>query len=284
MIQTGRAGRETAAVPLIRRFSPDPPPKGRCPDPGTRWLIRHGPVDGVSGTGFPGPGFCGYPETMMSNRSHSRTSGLASVLLFGRPTRGGRTSAVLLASLAATSGLVSGCAADKPSEVILAGSSGAGFSSTVTTGTTPWSTSPPDPSRACPAEQLDASVDSTSAGAGHTFYSIRLTNTGTPCTVSGYPGVSLIDATGNQVGAPADREIGAKGAPVRLNPGTSAVFSTKFSQPYAYNAEACQPTERAQRLKIYPPNDTGWLTVPVSQPTCGSERISTITVTGVSAG
>ncbi|MCK7678107.1 DUF4232 domain-containing protein [Corynebacterium sp. CCM 9186] len=205
-------------------------------------------------------------------------------LLHGRMARAGRPTAALLACFAAVSALSTGCADHNHSEVTLAGTSDMGRSPAGATGTTPSQPLPKDPSRTCPAEQLDATVDSTSAGAGHTFYSIRLTNTGDPCSLSGYPGVSLIDAAGNQVGAAADREIGAKGTPVRLENGSSAVFSTRFSQPYAYEAEVCQPTERAQQIKIYPPNDTGWLTIPVSQPTCGSERVPTITVTGVSAG
>ncbi|MBI9000097.1 DUF4232 domain-containing protein [Corynebacterium sp. CCM 9185] len=205
-------------------------------------------------------------------------------LLHGRTTCEPRHATILLACLTAVSALITGCADHDQSEMTLAGTFDVGSSPSIATGTTSLTPVPKDPSRTCPAQQLDATVDSTSAGAGHTFYVIRLTNTGDPCTLSGYPGVSLIDAAGNQVGAAADREIGAKGSPVRLDTGTSAVFSTRFSQPYAYNAEACEPTERAQQLKIYPPNDTRWLTLPVNQPTCGSERISTITVTGVSAG
>ena len=220
----------------------------------------------------------------MSHSSHSRITGPRGDLLHGRMVRVGRPTAALLVCLAAVSALSTGCADHNRGEVTLAGTSGIGNSPPDAAGTASSSPLPTDPSRTCPAEQLDATVDSTSAGAGHTFYSIRLTNTGDPCTLSGYPGVSLIDAAGNQVGAAADREIGAKGSPVRLDTGTSAVFSIRFSQPYAYNAGACEPTERAQQLKIYPPNDTGWLTRPVNQPTCGSDRVSTITVTGVSAG
>ncbi|MCK7675730.1 DUF4232 domain-containing protein [Corynebacterium pygosceleis] len=222
---------------------------------------------------------------MSSHTSHTKPGGTIRDLP-GTPGirtgRGPRAAATLLTSLAVGTVLLTGCTDHNRSEVTLAGGTGV-EEDTPGHDSRPRPPAPVDPSTPCPAAQLSATVDSTNAGAGHTFYTVRLTNNGRPCTLSGYPGVSLIDAAGNQVGAAADREPGAKGHPTRLDTGSSATFSTRFSQPHAYSPEACEPTERAQHMKIYPPNDTGWLTIPVSQPTCGSDEVSTITVTGVSA-
>ncbi|MCL0120883.1 DUF4232 domain-containing protein [Corynebacterium pygosceleis] len=240
-------------------------------------------TDARTGAAFRAHGDSDYPEKMSSHTSHTGSGGTVHDLPGAPESRISRTgAATAFTSLVIGAILLTGCTDHNRSEVTLAGS--AGVEDGTGDGNSPTDRStPPDLSAPCPAAQLTAAVDSTNAGAGHTFYTVRLTNNGSPCTLSGYPGVSLIDAAGNQVGAAADREIGAKGHPTRLDTGSSATFSTRFSQPHAYNPEACEPTERAQHMKIYPPNDTGWLTIPVSQSTCGSDRISTITVTGVGA-
>ncbi|MEZ2122323.1 DUF4232 domain-containing protein [Corynebacterium sp. CCM 9203] len=215
-------------------------------------------------------------------KSHSSPGGNTSHRLRTLRIHNDRSLIITAAALAVGSTLITGCIGQNASEVSLMGDTGTDH--ITTSGSAPSSPELPDVSPICSADRLTATIDSTSAGAGHTFHVIRLTNIGDPCTLSGYPGVSLIDATGSQVGAASDRESGAEGSPALLYTGGSAVFSVSFSQPYAYGRDICEPTERARQLKIYPPNDTGWLTVPMNEPTCGSEQVSTISVTGVKPG
>ncbi|UKY54406.1 DUF4232 domain-containing protein [Streptomyces inhibens] len=74
----------------------------------------------------------------------------------------------------------------------------------------------------CTAATMSLRLGASDIGAGNIRYPLVFTNKGKKaCTLRGFPGVSLINRDGSQVGKPATREGGAGGA-VRLQPGQSA--------------------------------------------------------------
>ncbi|WP_194266077.1 DUF4232 domain-containing protein [Arthrobacter yangruifuii] len=114
---------------------------------------------------------------------------------------------------------------------------------------------------ACTADMLSGSVETVPGGAAADgiYRALVLTNTsaGVSCTVSGYPGVSYLDAAGQQVGAPAVR-TGGEALPVTLAPGQSAAAELQESVAQKYGD--CQVQATASLL-VYPPEDTASLTV-----------------------
>lgn len=138
-----------------------------------------------------------------------------------------------------------------------------------------------DPDSPCAAHAIDGSINSTESGAGHTVYTIALTNTGPACTMFGYPGVSLTDSAGAQVGAAARRDTGNKPLQIRLESGEAAEFMVRVAVPYTHSLGECQPTEQTSGMKIYPPNDSGFLTLDLSVATCANPRVITMDVGSV---
>ena len=109
--------------------------------------------------------------------------------------------------------------------------------------------------QACRAEVLDVRLGRSEGAAGTIFYPIIFTNSGpVRCTLTGYPGVSSVDAQGRQIGAPADR-VPPSGSSVVLAPGGSARAAYGQAQALNYPKSTCRPVT-ALALRIYPPNET----------------------------
>lgn len=131
----------------------------------------------------------------------------------------------------------------------------------------------------CTADMLSAVLETAMGGgaAGSVYRQIIFTNTADEeCEITGYPGVSYVDAEGNQVGAPADREPSGDSPLVLLEPGASAIAPLQQTQAENYGAD-CQLTETVG-LRVYPPNDTGSLIVEQAGTACASEDITLMTV------
>lgn len=114
----------------------------------------------------------------------------------------------------------------------------------------------------CNADELSLSIAPAEEGesAGSRNYEIALENTsGRICTLEGYPGVSLVNENGNQIGDPADRVEDAEMTAVTLNPGASA--QSAVTMPNSDNFPAGECKDGATKLRVYPPNDTGYLSV-----------------------
>jgi hypothetical protein len=111
----------------------------------------------------------------------------------------------------------------------------------------------------CNADELSLTeANSSDSGAGTLAYAIVLTNTGQrTCTMNGFPGVSLVDINGNQVGSPATRASNYTQAKQTLSPGmkVKAVISTENSSNVADGT--CKTG--ATKIRVYPPNDTGYI-------------------------
>jgi len=116
----------------------------------------------------------------------------------------------------------------------------------------------------CATSQLSASVSESHPAAGNLYRTLVLTNTSsTACHLTGFPGVSMLNASGQQIGRPATREAIAY-APVVLNPGGTASDTIHTTN----HMGTCQPT--SAKLKVYPPGNTAWLVIPAHVTDCGN--------------
>ena len=144
-----------------------------------------------------------------------------------------------------------------------ASASGAASSS----GSTPAVTSPSAPAPAaapaCPTSSLQVKLGVAQGYAGGVYEVIDFTNTsGSPCTLHGYPGVSLVSGPPyTQIGLAAKRSTSSARKLVTLVPGATANALLQIVDALNYPNATCGPT-KATALKVYPPNQT----VPVYLP------------------
>jgi hypothetical protein len=126
----------------------------------------------------------------------------------------------------------------------------------------------------CATSQLTARLGGSDAGAGNLYRYLVLTNHGsTTCHLTGFPGVSLLDAGGKQIG-PAATRVSETYAPVVLKPGASASDTIHT----ANHMGACLPT--SAQVKVYPPGNTASLTIPGRITACHGE----LQITPLAAG
>lgn len=163
--------------------------------------------------------------------------------------------------------------------VTLAGCGSSSSSSSSTTASTVTSTTTGASTTAvtvlsnhCRSENLTASLGPADSGAGQRYNALVLTNTGSSsCELRGFPGVSLLDASGAQIGNPATRE-GAEGATVTLPPGGTA--SAALHTSAAGMGATCTPT--ANRIRVFPPDNTVAIVASASYTACGTFSVSTL--------
>ena len=130
----------------------------------------------------------------------------------------------------------------------------------------------------CSASQLSGTAAPSNGAAGHVIASLTVTNTGsTPCVLSGYPGVSFVDAAGAMVGAPASRTESAAAA-VTLQPGASTSTSLSITQPGVIG-QVCNPHD-VTGLRVYPPGSHESLVVSYPGQACGNPKVSQLQVRG----
>jgi Protein of unknown function (DUF4232) len=144
---------------------------------------------------------------------------------------------------------------------------GSASNSTPTSTLSPAVTGPP----ACPTSSLKVKQGVAQGYAGGVYEVIDFTNTsGSPCTLYGYPGVSLVSGPPyTQIGLPAKR--GAASTPVKqvtLAPGATANAQLQIVDALNYPPASCGPT-KATALKIYPPNQTVPVYLPSTSTGCG---------------
>lgn len=113
----------------------------------------------------------------------------------------------------------------------------------------------------CNADELSLkSATADGGGAGTVNFAIVLTNTGTrTCDLFGFPGVSLVNANGNQIGKPADRATNYQENKQALKPGASVKAIVSYANSGNFDAGTCK--DGATKLRVYPPNDAGYLSV-----------------------
>ncbi|MFI8003601.1 DUF4232 domain-containing protein [Streptomyces sp. NPDC086010] len=130
----------------------------------------------------------------------------------------------------------------------------------------------------CAAGDLKPRLGSADVGAGNIRFDLELINEGdAPCSLQGFPGVSLLRGDGSTIGVPATRE-GGQGTLVKLAPGKSA-HATLHTLNKGIKGPDCWPAPTL--LKVFPPGLKDSLTLRSSTPVvCGD----TFTVTALRAG
>ena len=144
-------------------------------------------------------------------------------------------------------------------------------------------TSAPSPTTSIPAgavatcltSQLSLAAGPTNGAAGSLYTSFSFTNTGgKPCSVHGFPGVSLLNDAGAIVGQPATRD-GSIGSLVRLGAGQRAQFILRVGTA---TRTGCNVPRPSSQIMVYPPEQSVPLRIPF---TTGSCAVSVQSVTAV---
>ena len=140
----------------------------------------------------------------------------------------------------------------------------------------------------CRTAHLAVSLVSSEGAAGSAYETVRLTNTGTtPCSLYGYPGVSLVGRKdGTQIGAAGRRDTSVHAQNVTVPAGGSTTFVVRLGQAANYPRSTCSPVP-ADGFRIYPPGSSTALYLPLKDATgCASTSVDLLTVrpVGASAG
>jgi hypothetical protein len=123
-----------------------------------------------------------------------------------------------------------------------------------------------------------------SGAAGSSYFPLEFTNTGTTgCSLDGYPGVSGVNADGDQLGSPATWDAVITPAAVTLAPGGTAHVILQVTDVSNYSPGICEPTA-ATGLRVYPPNQTASVVLPYSFEACAKTGANYLGVDAVNAG
>ena len=97
-------------------------------------------------------------------------------------------------------------------------------------------------------------VDQGNGAAGTIYYPLEFTNlSGHTCYLYGYPGVSVVDRNGNQLGSPASWGSRAGARIVNLAPGATAHTVLAYHDAAVTTGPGCDSVQTAARLRVYPP-------------------------------
>jgi hypothetical protein len=144
--------------------------------------------------------------------------------------------------------------------------------------------SAPASAPSCSTSSLHITLGDGGAGAGTDFTVLDFTNSGTStCTLFGFPGVSLTNSSGKQIGAAATRNPSKAATLITLAPGAKANATLGMANAENYPAAACKPTPAAQ-LKVYPPNQTRAVELPFTATGCAVSSTHQLSVTAVTVG
>jgi hypothetical protein len=130
----------------------------------------------------------------------------------------------------------------------------------------------------CTAGDLTANVLPASGAAGTEYYTLTLTNDSQQsCTMTGYPGVSLVNDVGAQLGPAANRDTVSPVTALTLGIGQLAYATLGLPNPGNYNPGVCSGTSIS--LKIYPPNQTSSLTAKFAAQACPGWTVTAVHTT-----
>ena len=101
---------------------------------------------------------------------------------------------------------------------------------------------------------------------GSVYTPLVINNVGTrTCTVHGYPGVSLLDASGSQIDAPATRDTGVAATTVVLAPGASAAALLHTVNGALFGIPCRGPSAK---VRIYPPDEYDAIVIAAAYTEC----------------
>ena len=112
----------------------------------------------------------------------------------------------------------------------------------------------------CTASDLGVwiAVSQGSGAAGTIYYPLEFTNvSGHTCSLFGFPGVSVLDRNGNQLGSPANWIRTTAPRTVILTPGATAHTQLAYHDAVVTTEPGCDPVYSAFLLRIYPPDQYG---------------------------
>jgi hypothetical protein len=180
-----------------------------------------------------------------------------------RPAIAAAASVAALLPLAACGGGDDNGATTRPHEQS-ANEAAAPATTTTRTKTTTPSSKAAQPPR-CRTADLALSVNAKGAGGGKSFYAIVLRSKGDrACTLKGYPGVSMLDAKGRQIGRSAKRLSGGHPVrPVTLDPGGAGSAELTVE-----NATCGVPGPMSKQVRVYPPDERRALVARTRAPAC----------------
>jgi Protein of unknown function (DUF4232) len=206
----------------------------------------------------------GVPGVETTNRRDSRVG--RGEACGGRMTRrrGGCVAVVVLAvslsachggsrssAIPSTSSTASSNTASATTTSSLLPTTTVGTTTTTTTSTTSETSSGIGLAR-CGTSNLTVVLGPPNGAAGTIYYEIVFRNdSGSTCEMTGYPGVSFLDASGVQIGVPAQRSGAAYGQ-VSLAPHANAYAALAVGDP---SVRGC-PAASAHFVRVFPPNET----------------------------
>jgi hypothetical protein len=147
-------------------------------------------------------------------------------------------------------------------------------------------TSPANPgAQPCSSRYLRADPGTSQGAAGSIYLSIKFVNLNNqPCTLYGYPGVSLAAGTPvTQVGAAADRVSGSAKTVVLIQPQGVASALLRITQALNYPTANCGPVS-TDWIQIFPPGQTAPLYLSYKSTGCSKSGVHLLTIDVVKAG
>jgi hypothetical protein len=124
-------------------------------------------------------------------------------------------------------------------------------------------------------------VDQGNGTAGTTYYPLEFTNTsGHACSLYGYPGVSAISRTGQQLGSPAAWGSLSGAQRVVLAPGATAHTMLAYHDVGAYPPRVCDPVYTTFALRVYPPGERVAASAAFDFEACSHPGVAYMSITG----
>ena len=137
----------------------------------------------------------------------------------------------------------------------------------------------------CATSSLDVKQGLAQGYAGGVYEVIDFTNTSNaPCSLLGYPGVSLVTGPPHtQIGLAAKRSTTSGQVKlITLAPGATANAQLQIVDALNYPSATCGPT-KAAALKVYPPNQKAPVYLPNTSEAC-TKSVQTMNIGPVQAG
>jgi len=160
-----------------------------------------------------------------------------------------------------------------------------GASSGATTSTSASPAGPVTSAVSCSTSSLNVKQGLAQGYAGGVYEVIDFTNTSnSPCSLLGYPGVSLVTGPPHtQIGLAAKRSTTSGQVKlITLAPGATANAQLQIVDALNYPSATCGPT-KAAALKVYPPNQKASVYLPNTSEAC-TKSVQTMNIGPVQAG
>jgi hypothetical protein len=132
----------------------------------------------------------------------------------------------------------------------------------------------------CKTANLKVTLGRGEGAAGSQYRPLQITNKGdTPCFLFGFPGVSIVDSAGKQVGKAAARDGSQASGKVVMKPGQREQVTLRIVNAANFSDAQCKLTH-ASAIRVYPPGERQSVVVPVKGlEGCASTAVEILTVT-----